>query len=123
MDEESKKNKKKKKVNTSETVILEQTIIKIGALLALGFGEAGARIIGDNMSGNGDVDPIVPGKKVVGIFGYCDIRRFIDTSEALQEDVMIFINEIAEIVHREVDYYSGAPNKNVGDSFLMVWKF
>lgn len=32
-----------------ETVILEQTIIKIGALLALGFGEAGSKIIADNM--------------------------------------------------------------------------
>jgi hypothetical protein len=31
-------------------VILEQTIIKIGALLALGFGEAGAKIIAANMS-------------------------------------------------------------------------
>lgn len=28
-----------------ETVVLEQTIIKIGALLALGFGEAGSKII------------------------------------------------------------------------------
>jgi hypothetical protein len=29
-----------------ETYILESTIIKIGALLALGFGEAGSEIIG-----------------------------------------------------------------------------
>jgi hypothetical protein len=29
---------------------LEQTIIKIGALLALGFGEAGSEIIGKNMN-------------------------------------------------------------------------
>ena len=33
-----------------ETSILEQTIIKIGALLALGFGEAGSEIIAKNMS-------------------------------------------------------------------------
>ena len=38
--------KKKKKIQNNETVqyetkILESTIIKIGALLALGFGEAG----------------------------------------------------------------------------------
>lgn len=36
---------------------------------------------------------------------------------------MIFVNEIAEVVHRVVDYYSGAPNKNIGDAFLLVWKF
>ena len=36
------KKKKGKKEGPYETVILEQTIIKIGALLALGFGEAGS---------------------------------------------------------------------------------
>lgn len=36
---------------------------------------------------------------------------------------MVFVNEIAEVVHRVVDYYSGAPNKNIGDAFLLVWKF
>lgn len=40
--EKSGKVKKKKKEEIFETVILEQTIIKIGALLALGFGEAGS---------------------------------------------------------------------------------
>lgn len=40
-----KKKKKKKKEGPYETVILEETIIKIGALLALGFGEAGSKII------------------------------------------------------------------------------
>ena len=32
-----------------ETVMLEKTIIKLGGLLALGFGEAGAEVIGQNM--------------------------------------------------------------------------
>ena len=66
--------KRNDKEEQSETVILEQTIIKIGALLALGFGEAGVKIIADNMMNNGDVDPMIPGNKVVGIFGFCDIR-------------------------------------------------
>lgn len=35
---------------TYETYILESTIIKIGALLALGFGEAGSEIIAKNMN-------------------------------------------------------------------------
>lgn len=37
--------KNKKSEAPMETVILEQTIVKIGALLALGFGEAGSKII------------------------------------------------------------------------------
>jgi len=104
-------------------VILEQTIVKIGALLALGFGEAGVKIIADNMASNGDVDPMIPGNKIVGIFGFCDIRQFTDTTEILQEEVMVFVNEIAEIVHGLVDKFSGAANKNIGDAFLLVWKF
>jgi len=102
---------------------LEQTIIKIGALLAIGFGEAGVKIIADNMANSGDVDPMIPGNKVVAIFGFCDIRQFTDTAEILQEEVMVFVNQIADIVHRIVDRFSGAANKNIGDAFLLVWKF
>lgn len=36
---------------------------------------------------------------------------------------MVFVNEIAEVVHSTVDFYSGASNKNIGDAFLLVWKF
>jgi class 3 adenylate cyclase len=36
---------------------------------------------------------------------------------------MAFVNEIAEIVHGIVYRFSGATNKNIGDSFLCVWKF
>lgn len=66
---------------------------------------------------------MIPGTKILGIFGFCDIRNFTDTTEILQEDVMIFVNEIAEIVHGIVDMYSGSANKNIGDAFLLVWKF
>ena len=36
---------------------------------------------------------------------------------------MLFVNEIAEIVHSIVDRFSGAANKNIGDAFLLVWKY
>lgn len=36
---------------------------------------------------------------------------------------MVFVNEIAEIVHGVVDQFSGSANKNIGDAFLLVWKF
>lgn len=36
---------------------------------------------------------------------------------------MLFVNEIGEIVHGVVDHFSGAANKNIGDAFLLVWKF
>ena len=36
---------------------------------------------------------------------------------------MVFVNEIAEVVHSIVDTFIGSPNKNIGDAFLLVWKF
>ena len=120
------KDKLKKKESSSnepmETAMLESTLSKIGALLALGFGEAGSEIIAKNMAKGGDVNPMLPGNKLMSIFGFCDIRNFTDATEVLQEGVMLFVNEIGEICHGIVDRYSGAANKNIGDAFLLVWK-
>ena len=117
------KSKKKKREPPMETVVLEQTIIKIGALLALGFGEAGSKIIAANMASGGEINPMLPGQKIIAIFGFCDIRNFTDATEVLQEGVMLFVNEIGEIVHGVVDQFSGAASKNIGDAFLLVWKY
>ncbi|PFH32137.1 adenylate and guanylate cyclase catalytic domain-containing protein [Besnoitia besnoiti] len=110
--------------DSMETAMLEKTIIKIGGLLALGFGEAGAEIIANNMkNSDGGLNAMLDGKKLQAIFGFCDIRNFTDATEILKEKVMIFVNQIAEIVHGTVDQYSGCANKNIGDAFLLVWKF
>ena len=125
IEEVNKQNEKavKKKEDMMETELLEKTIVKIGTLLVLGFGEAGAEIIASNMKhGGGDIDPIVDGKRTHCIFGFCDIRDFSDVAEVLQEGVMNFVNEIAYIVHSTVYKFSGAANKNIGDAFLLVWK-
>ena len=74
------------------------------------------------MAKGGDVNPMLPGIKLMSIFGFCDIRNFTDATKVLQEGVMLFVNEIGEICHSIVDRYSGAANKNVGDAFLLVWK-
>jgi class 3 adenylate cyclase len=105
-----------------ETVILEKTIIKLGGLLALGFGEAGAEIIGQNMGSNAGVDAMVPGCRVDAIFGFCSIHHFSAINQVLKEKVMIFVNQVGEIVHGCVDDYNGAANKNIGESFLLIWR-
>ncbi|CAD8111350.1 unnamed protein product [Paramecium sonneborni] len=106
-----------------ETYVLQRLIMKVGALLAVGFGEAGSEIIAENIKKGGSVDPMIPGKKILAIFGFCDIRNFTDATEVLQQGVMVFVNEIAEIVHSTVDSMSGSANKNIGDAFLLVWKY
>ena len=108
-----------KEVKNYETRILELSINKICSLMAVGFGDAGAEIIAENMRNGGALNPMVPGKKMVAIFGFCDIRQFTDTTEVLQEDVMEFVNSIAKIVHTEVARHGGSANKNIGDAFLL----
>ena len=106
-----------------ETELIEEAILKTGILLALGFGEAGSFVISQNISNEGDLVATMPGKKTCAIFGFCDIRNFTDTTEILQEEVMVFVNSIAEVVHNLTDRYGGSANKNIGDAFLLVWKF
>ena len=40
----------------------------------------------------------------------------------MTEDVLKFVNAIADIVHEEVSNTEGGANKNIGDAFMVVWK-
>ncbi|KDO16520.1 hypothetical protein SPRG_17964, partial [Saprolegnia parasitica CBS 223.65] len=104
-----------------ETAVLEATLSKISGLMQVGFGAAGGDIIGKNM-GIGDLDPMLPGKKITSIYGFCDIRQFTDTTECLQEEVMVYVNKLGHIMHSGTHHYYGMANKNVGDAFLLSWK-
>ena len=46
--------------------------------------QAGAEIIAENLRNGGELDPMIPGKRMVAIFGFCDIRLFNDITEVLQ---------------------------------------
>lgn len=111
-------------VELMETVILEKTIIKLGSLLALGFGEAGANIVSQNMKGSNTsgVNAMIEGLRVECIVGNARIRDFSTATEVLQEKVMQFVNQIAEIVHGVVNEFHGAANQNNGDTFLIIWR-
>ena len=58
--------------------------------MAVGFGEAGSEIISKNMEKGfifnlgGDVNPMIPGKKIYAIFGFCDIHNFSVANEVLE---------------------------------------
>lgn len=112
-------NQQNKEEAQFETSMLHGTINRIGRLLQLGFGQAGAEIIKSSLSSN--LAANVGGRHVNAIFGFCDIRNFTDATECLQQQVMNYVNEIASVVHGIVVEHSGAPNKNVGDAFLLVW--
>ena len=107
-----------------ETTILLTTITKICALMRVGFGEAGADVIAKNLNdgGGGKLNLMGGGNMITSIFGFCDVRQFTDTTECLQEEVMLFVNRIAHILHNIIVQCAGSANKNIGDAFLLTWK-
>ena len=105
-----------------ETTTLLITINKIGSLMRVGFGEAGASVIANCLGTSGRLNLIADGVMIRSIFGFCDVRQITDTTECLQEEVMLFVNRIAHILHSIVVQCSGSANKNIGDAFLLTWK-
>lgn len=106
---------------------------------------------------------LLPGKRVMAIFGFCDIHDFDFLVKRLETEVrtikflmirnthvtdslcclrglaalshvshmsvpisrvqvMAFINKVAAIVHENTSLWSGACNKNMGNSFLLIWR-
>lgn len=117
--------KKEKKEDVSkqmETKVLEISLKKLCNLLVIGVGEAGKDVIIENIQRKDDIQTMLKGKKVYGVFGFVNIRHFTETAEVLQEEIIIFINTIALMIHKNTDVFLGSSNKNTGDVFLLVWK-
>jgi class 3 adenylate cyclase len=106
-----------------EIDFVENNLKKLGKLLQISFGDAGSKIIASNIANEGALDVMLAGSKIDAIFGFCDIRNFTDCTECLQEDVMLFVNKIADYVHTAVETNYGSANKNIGDAFLLCWRF
>ena len=80
-------------------------------------------IVAQNMQTTGaEFNPVIKGKRVLAIFGMCDIREYTFACQILQEDIMIFTNLISEIVHQNIHYERDEINQNLGDAFVAVWK-
>jgi hypothetical protein len=68
----------------------------------------------------------VPGKSVYALFAFAAINGFDHALKCLGGDVMILINDVANVLHGEVFRWgfgdSGQCNKNLGAAFLMVFR-
>ena len=75
--------------------------------MVLGFGDAGnallSKILFAKKSSEGtELQFTNEANYMYGIYGFCDIRNFTDATEILKEEVLKFVNSIAEVVHSEV---------------------
>jgi class 3 adenylate cyclase len=113
-----------------ETEQLLTAIEKIADLLRKCWGIAGAGIISANLARTEAgatvvFNPTVPGKRVYALFGFVAVNDFSRVLD-LGNDVLILINDVAKVLHEEVYRWalgdSGQCNKNLGGSFLMVFR-
>lgn len=101
---------------------LGNSILTLTEMLKSSLGAAGTAIIKNNIEGEETtVNAMVPGVKMEGYFGFCDVRKFDQVLQVLQEDSIVLTNTISSIVHHQVAEHMGQPNKNMGDSWLSVW--
>jgi len=107
-----------------ETTILDKTISKIANLLAIGLGENGSNILSRSLKNNQqqEINTIIEGNETVAIYSFCQIFNFYEIFDSLKENVLIFINEIAEIIHEITDENFGFVDKNIGEGFSLVWR-
>ena len=86
------------------------TILRIGSLMKVGFGSAGVEIIRKSLEKGQSRNMLLlssQGTSVSCIFLFCDIRNFTDATECLQEEVFVFTNRIAAVVHSHCAAYGG----------------
>ena len=118
-----KRNSQKKIDQTDADLLLDQTLTKISGLLQVGFGAAGAEVIARSMDTSlQNQTYVLPGKRVTAVFGFAIVEDFTVTCGALEEDTITYVNTVASIVHAGAAAFHGAPNKNRGCAFLLVWK-
>jgi class 3 adenylate cyclase len=105
-----------------EILFLVEMLNKSAELLSIGLGEAGQQVFKSHLKT--DFDKILEkGKKVYCVFSFCSILGFQNILNTLGHDVLEFVNSISNIVHHNVYKHLGYGNKNLGSTFLLVWKF
>ena len=109
--------------NNMKTLELEKTLYNIGNLLQMAYGELGAVIIKENVSaGDGVPEVMIPGRRIEVIFMSIKIKDFVDIADIMRESITILLNKVVHIIHTTADKWSGSPNKNDGDRYLITWK-
>ena len=111
--------------NYAETEIktLEHAFRKIGVMLAIVYGSAGSEIITSTLTLEGGFSLETPGRKVLAVFCFAKIGSFDVLMEVLGKNVLQYVNQVSSSIHSVSEKFLGSVNRNLGDSYLLVWKF
>jgi len=84
---------------------LENKLFRFGRLLTLAYGYDGSEIVAKfgSRSGNGQLGLLQSGEKVIGIFTFCEVVSFGDIVQVFDEEVVLLMNILSYIVHKNID--------------------
>lgn len=114
--------KVKKDYAEEEIRLLENAFSKIGVMLGIVYGSAGSEMITNSIGLEGNFSPLIPGKEVLAVFCFVKIGNFDSVLYALGPGVLKYINHISSFVHNMAERFLGSVNRNLGDSYLLLWK-
>jgi hypothetical protein len=104
-----------------EVKLLLRTLLNIGSLLRMSFGESGAKIITNRLNNAKELNPVGPGKRVHGIFVFVQLQHMPAVMAALREETLLFVNFIADVVHAMAVKHRGIVVNNTSDGFVLMW--
>lgn len=105
-----------------EIKTIKNALIKISALLSMGFGKIGAKIINKNLVEE-NFDFKEKGKMIAGIYGIFSIKNYMEISKTFRKNSIVFINHIVEIIHDSIDLFSGDITRNSSNDINAIWKY
>ena len=114
---------KSKDYARAEIRVLENAFRKIGVMLALVFGSAGSEMIASSLQSDSRYMSLISGKAVLAIFCFARIVGFEELLDALGPHVLKYMYLVSRFVHSQSEKYGGSVNRNMGDSYLLVWSF
>jgi hypothetical protein len=99
------------KDSSMESRTVERVIVKISELLSLGFGPSGSGPIVEN--------PLIDS----AVFCTIRVADFTTVSSVLGPKIILFVNQICEVIYGIVDEYLAASvQPTSGGGFLVIWK-
>jgi hypothetical protein len=108
-----------------ETIILDKTIVKIGSLLSMAYGESGSKFIEKYLQDDGPNMELYnnsPGEKIYGIYCFLNLIYYKDIIDSLKDQYSVLLNLIFEVISEITLDYGVYTIKNLGDGILLVWK-
>jgi class 3 adenylate cyclase len=68
------------------------------------------------------MDLTLKGRRIDILFSMCRIKQFTETTDSMQDEIIVFVNKIVKIIHESTKRWDGYPTKNYGEKFLLTWR-